>query len=365
MLGDDREALELARQSDVTASREDEHLQRDVPLEGARQHEVDQLARSVLVVRSPQDARELDLPEAAVGDDARRGRLRPRVPEDHLGRRARGVGDDDRARAVAAGGTREAHRVRLLPAVDDDHAARPELAPEHLPAVPEPCDRREHEREAGRRGGRVLDDELVPVARLREVGEGAGWLNAPLRVPAPVEVEAHLTVVDRRHAMLAVELERRIDGAELPRRVGLEDVARERALDEVVVDAEEDVAFGVACGQERPGDDLARVAALQDPEPEAALLLERPLHGGGDREGVVRDENHVLRRAASSAARKESGRPEGCEDEQRLATTCHLASPGRIARRTPRATSTRACGAAKAFETPRVDPGSMVSPRSG
>ena len=171
-------------------------------------------------------------------------------------------------------------------------------------------------------------------------------------------------MVDRRHAVLGVELERRIDGAERRRRVRLEDVARERALDEVVVDAEEDVALGVAGRQERSRDDLARVPALQDPEPEATLLLERPLHGGRDRERVVRDKDDVLRLAASAAAGRGEDACEG-EHDQEEAVTAHLTAPGRIARTTPRATSTRALSVAKTFETPRVDPGSSVSSRSG
>ena len=54
--------------------------------------------------------------------------------EDHLGRRARRVGDDDRPLALAAAGAREPRRVRLLPAVHDQHAVRPQPAPVVLPA---------------------------------------------------------------------------------------------------------------------------------------------------------------------------------------------------------------------------------------
>ena len=190
-------------------------------------------------------------------------------------------------------------------------------------------------------------------------------------------------MVDRRHAVLGVELERRIDGAERRRRVRLEDVARERPLDEVVVDAEEDVALGIAGRQQRPGDDLACVPALQDPEPEATLLLERPFHGGRDRERVVCHQNDVLRLAASAAACERENRRCRRKADHALATDCykggfwlgearnelvtdrHVTASGRIARSTPRATSTRAVSVAKTFETPRVDPGSSVSSRSG
>ena len=110
-------------------------------------------------------------------------------------------------------------------------------------------------------------------------------------------------MVDRRHAVLGVEHERRVDGAERRRRVRLEDVAGERPGEQVVVDAEEDVALGIAGRQQRARDDLARVARLQDPELQAALLLERLFHVGRDRERVVCHENDVLRLAASTAAR--------------------------------------------------------------
>ncbi len=140
--------------------REDEHLQRDVLLEALREHEVDQLARAVLVLRAAKDAGELDLPEAAVLDDTRRRFGRPRIPEDHLGGRARRIGDDDRAVPLAPGRAGEARVVRVLPAVDDEDVVRAQLAPVALPAVSELRDRREHEREARRRGRGVLDDEL-------------------------------------------------------------------------------------------------------------------------------------------------------------------------------------------------------------
>ena len=100
-------------------------------------------------------------------------------------------------------------------------------------------------------------------------------------------------MVDRRRAVLRVEDELRVDVRELRRLVRLEDVAVERAREEVVVDAEEHVALRVSGGQERPRDDLAGVARLEDPQREAALVLERLLHVVRDRERVVRDEHDL------------------------------------------------------------------------
>ena len=99
--------------------------------------------------------------------------------------------------------------------------------------------------------------------------------------------------------MLGVEDERGVDVRERRRVVRLEDVAVECALEQVVVDAEEHVALGVAGCQQRSRDDLAGVAGLEDLELETALVLERLLHGRRDRERVVRDEDDL-----ASAARR-------------------------------------------------------------
>ena len=91
-------------------------------------------------------------------DDAG-GRLRDRLAgEVDLGRRARRVGDDDRPLALAPGGAREARGVRLLPAVGDEHAVRPQGLPVRPPtAVPESGNGGQEESEARGGGGRVLD----------------------------------------------------------------------------------------------------------------------------------------------------------------------------------------------------------------
>ena len=61
--------------------------------------------------------------------------------------------------------------------------------------------------------------------------------------PRLVVVETDVAAVDRRRAVLRVEDERRVDVRERGRLVWLEDVALERAGEEVVVDAEEHVAL--------------------------------------------------------------------------------------------------------------------------
>ena len=152
-------------------SREHEHLQRDVLLEALREHEVDELAGALRVPRSPQHSGELDLAKARARHDTG-GRVgRSRVAEDHLRGRARCIGDDHGTLALAARCAGEASVVGVLPAVHDEHVVRAELAPVALPAVAELRDRRQHEREARRRGRRVLDDEEPAVARQRQVGE--------------------------------------------------------------------------------------------------------------------------------------------------------------------------------------------------
>ena len=102
--------------------------------------------------------------------------------------------------------------------------------------------------------------------------------------------------------MLGVEDELGVDLRERRRLVRLEDVAVERALEQVVVDAEEHVALWVACRQQRSRHDLAGVAGLEDLQLEAALVLERLLHGRRDRERVVRDEHDLGRRLVAPSA---------------------------------------------------------------
>ena len=61
--------------------------------------------------------------------------------------------------------------------------------------------------------------------------------------------------------------------------------------------------------------------------------------------------------ASSAAIRSATAAP--CEPP------CHAAPPGLMASRTPSSTEMRASSDSKTFETPRLEPGSSVSPRSG
>ena len=109
-------------------------------------------------------------------------------------------------------------------------------------------------------------------------------------------------MVDRGRPKLGVERRvLRVDALERRRLVLLEQVALERAREQVVVHPEEHVALGVPRGEERPGQHLARVPGLQDAQP-GLLLLERPLHVVRDRERVVRDEDDLGRRFVAAAA---------------------------------------------------------------
>ena len=121
-----------------------------------------------------------------------------------LGRRARGVRDDDRSLARRAGGAGELLGVGLLPPVDDPDAVRAQRPPVPLPARPARPPRRTWQPwragTPGRaRGGGVLDHEQVPVAVEHEIRQRLRRRDAALGEPAAVDVQAHLAVVDRRH----------------------------------------------------------------------------------------------------------------------------------------------------------------------
>ena len=195
----------------------------------------------------------------------------------------------------AARGAGELLRVRLLPAVDDAHAVGAELAPVALPAVlAEACHRGEQEREPGTGGGRVLDDEQVPVARIGELLERRRRGDATLGERRAVVVEADLAVVDRRDAVVGRHVVV-ADRVELLRAVLVEQIAVERTREQVVVHAEEHVALRVAGGEQCAVERLARVSGLQDPQLQAALPLERRLDVLRDRERLMGDEHDVRR----------------------------------------------------------------------
>ena len=94
-------------------------------LEALREHEVDQRPGALRVPRRPSSTPASSIWRKQLSATTAVGaRLRRLLREDHLGRRARRVGDDDRPLALAAAGAGELGRVRLLPAVDDEHAVR-------------------------------------------------------------------------------------------------------------------------------------------------------------------------------------------------------------------------------------------------
>ena len=130
-----------------------------------------------------------------------------------------------------------------------------------------------------------------------------------LTEPRLVVVQAHLAVIDGRDAVLRVEHVLLVDRLERRGLVRVEEVALERAGEEVVVDPEEDVALRIARGQKRLRQGFARVARLEDRQLEPALLLEGLLYAVGDDERVVGDEHDLRRRVVTTSA----GSGTGCE----------------------------------------------------
>ena len=189
--------------------------------------------------------------------------------------------------------------------------------------------------------------------------------------PLPVDVEADVAVVDRRHVMGGIDHVCAVDRGERFRLVRLEQILVEGAREQVVVDPEEDVALRVALREQRPVDRLAGVATLQDPERQAALALERGLHRLRHHERVVRDEHDflALARISRSSAARGGHRGEERERDPELVPKCHKISSrsgaGITATRQPCSTVIRASSAAKVFEVPRLEPAGSVSPLSG
>ncbi len=143
-------------------------------------------------------------------------------------------------------------------------------------------------------------------------------------------------MVDRRHAMLRVEPERRVDVLERWRLVRLEHVALERAGEKIAVDAEEHVALAGCPRSGAPSSDLPRVAGLEDPQRQAALRFEGLLHVVRDRERVVRDEHDLARRLVALPLQP----AERNRYERRRRAPCAQAAQA-ISRLRPRATARR------------------------
>ena len=147
-------------------------------------------------------------------------------------------------------------------------------------------------------------------------------------------------MVDRRHVGVGRHV-LGLDASSSSERVLLEQVALERAREDGVVDPEDHVALGIAGRQERSVERLVRVAGLEDPERQPALLLERRLHLLRDREGVVRDSTTSVG-ASSPPPQPATATAAATDDraEEHLATSRHhaltaTAAPGRIASSTP------------------------------
>ena len=222
LVGHGRVGGEDLRQRDVLVRRVHEQVQRQLGLEPLRQQEVDQLSGLGGVLRAAEDAGVLDLAEARRGDDAGRRGVDRRVGEHDLRRRARAVADHERPVAVTGAGERAV--VGVLPRVDDldpvGAQARPVVGPAVLAVL---GDRRQQERQPGRRRGRVLDHEQVGVRRVRQRLEVGRRLESLLLEPRLVVVDAHVAEVDRRRLAVRRQLaELGRDGVEPGGRVRLE-----------------------------------------------------------------------------------------------------------------------------------------------
>ena len=203
---------EHVRQHRVADHRQDEHRQREVLLERPGQHEVDEESRRFRGIRGREDADVLDLTETRRLDDTGRCDIGRDVGEEDLRRRTRCVTDDQGP--VAATCVREGAVVGVGPAVRHQHIVRAQALPElERTFFAEDLDAREQERET-RRGRRcVLDRKESGVARVGEVGEGRRDVECAGLEPCDVIVDAHVTEVDGRHAIIG-RLQARVHAVE-------------------------------------------------------------------------------------------------------------------------------------------------------
>ena len=195
--------------------------------------------------------------------------------------------------------------------------------------------------------------------------------------PRLVDVEAHLAVVDRRHAVLRVEDEPRVDVCRAPvtrtRSKTSPSSARERS---VLSTPKSTSPCGLPAVSSAVVDGLAGVAAPGGSAASGPLSCSNACFTSFEiaNESCVTSTTSVgvspppPQPAATSSSRASEERDDG------LVTDCHLDSSIRhaallavaradreqdaVARRVMRASS-----AAKTFETPRLEPGSSVSPR--
>ena len=172
---------------------------------------VDERLRAGDVVRAVQHARELHLPEAA--STRRRRRSACRGADSNRRRRPR---DRSRTRRRSAGRRSPPPAVKSVSyAVVQSSSTRTPLCrndgPVRAPTVLAlRRDRREQERETRRRRRRVLDDGEVLVPRVDQVVErGRRGRPAVVTEPRRVVDDAHVALVDRRDAVLRVDLHRR------------------------------------------------------------------------------------------------------------------------------------------------------------
>jgi len=144
----------------------------------------------------------------------------------------------------------------------------------------------------------------------------------------------------------------------------LDELALALAAEFRPVDAEHALAELDRLGKELR--DLSGGSPEDEAEACRQLLGER--HGlAGDRERYDHPDNSMLDLggpvvvASAAGGERDDGRG---ESEQALHSFLH-SGPGRSATSTPRATATRASPVTKTFDTPLLEPGGSVSPRSG
>ena len=230
------------------------------------------------LVGAAQDAGELDLPEAA-GLEGRGGRLVGLGvrAEDDLGRRARGVRDDDGPVALA-GATREAAVVGLLPAGRDLHAVVAQARPEGLPAVSGSSPKVAM---VASRKARPGDDvagfsttswSARAGSRRSPRSSGSGRAPSAKASRSMLRQTSAVSMGVTRCSGSRTRLGRH--GLERGRRVRLEDVGLQGPREERVVDAVEHVGQGPVGRQDGLVDHGAGVAGGQHLESHVVLGLE-------------------------------------------------------------------------------------------